>query len=293
MALLALALVCALPAASAAQSSPPACEPAKNGFLDQARVDDVEQPQGSRALYATHRLELRAFADIDVPDDPDGSQYNILTDSERIAQRPGVLGRLVFMEDTPGQIDLPVEWTVTRGLFGEPKEPYCIGSATVPVTVRKPTPTSLTAERFLIDRTGDSPRVHVTIAGRKSDDLRPVSVRIRRGARGRARALFTLPLADVTSNTARHRFSKRFAGMTITSGPRDDLRFVRGLLAVDVSVPKLRDDRRLRRDFTLEVVREGRPLLRVRAVLACRGAGAIQPVQMCTTPRWRVTRPAR
>ena len=279
--------------AGAAQSSLPACEPAKNGFLDGPRVDDPEQRQGSRALYATHRLQVRAFPDIDVPDDPDGTQYETLGESVRLAPVPGVVGPLAFVGDAPGPTGLPVLWTVTRGLFGEPEEPYCTGSETIPVTLRKPSPTSVGAARLLVDRTGAWPRVQLAIAGRPSDDLRPVSVRIRRGASGRPRTLFALPLANVSSDTARYRFTRRFAGMTVRSGPRDASMSNRGLVVVDVSVPKLRDDRRLRRDFTLEVVREGRTLLRVRAVLACRGIGSLEPAQLCTTPLWRVTRPRR
>ena len=286
-------LVLSRGAASASQSALPPCEPAKNGALVNPRVDDPEQRPGSRALYATHRLQVRAHAEVNAMDDPDGSQYDKLTGSEHIPPGPGVLGRLAFVGETPGPVALPIRWTVTRGLFGEEKRPHCTGSETLPVTLRKPTPTSLSAQPLLVDQTGDWPRVEIPIAGRPSDDLRPVSVRARRGARGRPRTLFTLPLADVSSDTADFRFSRRFAGMTITSGPRDASTSSRGLVVVDVSVPKLRNGRRLRRDFTLEVVREGRVLLRVRAVLACRGVGTRDPFQACRAPVWRVSRPAR
>jgi hypothetical protein len=275
-----------------AQDTLPPCEPSKNGALIAPEVTDPEQRSGSRALYATHRLRLKLFADNEA-EDPDGTRYQTLPGSERLAPAPGVVGRRAFIGASPGPVGLAVIWTVTRGPFGGPYDPFCTGSETIPVTLRRPTRTSLSAERVLGDYTGDTPRVKLAIGGRASDDLRPVTVRMRRGARGGTRELFTLPLAHVTAGSERYRFRERFAGTTIRSA-RGDARFDgRALVTVGVSVPKVRAGRRLRRSFTLEAVREGDVLMRVRAVIACRGifARGIPPFQVCDAPVWRVTRP--
>ena len=253
---------------------------------------DPEVRPSSHALYATHRLQADLGA-IDEAQDPDGTRYDILPDSEQLAPGPGVVGKRAYLGETPGPIDLTATWTVTKGPFGYEKEPYCTGSEHIQATLRKPSPTSLGVLRLVSDLTGDTPRVKVAIASRPSDDLRPLTVRMRRGARGPGRELFTMELANVSARAGGYRFSKRYAGVTVRSAkgyaPVDG----RALATVGVWMPRLRDGRGATRSFTLELTREGEVLLRIRAVIACQGVRVGPPpaLQSCSAPLWRETRP--
>ena len=184
-------------------------------------------------------------------------------------------------------------WTVTRGPFGYDKDPYCTGSGSVAATLRKPTRTSISVQRLISELSGDGPRVKILIGGRPSDDLRPVTVRMRRGGRGAARELFTIPLADVRAHASPFRFRKRSAGVTVRTARGDARVDGLGLLVLSVWMPKVGDGHDVRRNFTIEVVRDGRVLVRVRAVIACHGhiVGIPPAFQECRAPVWRVTRP--
>jgi hypothetical protein len=295
---LAMALVVLAPLVPAAgrvsaQSPLPPCDAAHNGKLVNPQLSDSEQRSGSKVLYATHRIRAKLFADARV-DEPFGVTYDTDPGSERLAPGPGVVAPLAFVSDTPGPVSIAATWTVTRAeSFGDDPEPYCTGSESIPATLRKPAPTSLAVRKLVTDLAGDTPRLKILIAGRPSDDLRPVTVRMRRGARGRARELFTVALANVTSRAGGFRFKRRFAGVIVRSSATELFRDGRGLATVGVSMPRLRDGRHARRSFTIELVREGRLLVRVRAVIECRGliVGAPPALQECSAPVWRVTRP--
>ena len=74
--------------------------------------------------------------------------YEVEVGSERLAPGPGVVGRLAFVGEAPGPVAIPALWTVTKAEdLGDVPDPYCTGSENIPVTLRKPTPTSLVAER--------------------------------------------------------------------------------------------------------------------------------------------------
>jgi hypothetical protein len=135
--------------------------------------------------------------------------------------------------------------------------------------------------------------VKILIAGRPNDDLRPVSVRMRRGSRGRARARFSLDLANVTPRAGGYRFRKRFAGVTVRSAATQLFREGRGLVTLGVSMPRVRNGRSVRRDFTVELARDGRALMRVHAAIACHGriVGIPPAMQECSSRAYRVTRP--
>jgi len=265
-------LVLSAASGSGAQSGLPPCEPSTNGQLSKPELIDPEQHVSSQALYATHRLQAKLTA-VNDAEDSDLTRYDILPDSE--------------------QIDLTATWTVTKGPFGYEKEPYCTGSEQIHATLRKPTPTTLGVLRLVTDLAGDTPRAKVAIASRPSDDLRPLTVRMRRGARGAARELFTMELADVSARAGGYRFSKRYAGVRVRSAkgyaPVDG----RALATVGVWMPRLRDGRGATRSFTLELARDGAALLRIRAVIACRGVRVGPPpaLQSCSARLWRVTRP--
>jgi hypothetical protein len=286
-------LVLLRPGAGDAQSSLPPCEPSKNGRLVKSELTDPEPLHGSHALYATHRLQADLGA-INEAQDPDFTRYEVLPDSEQLAPGPGVVGKRAYVGEAPGLVNLAALWTVTRGPFGYEKEPYCTGSGSIAATLRKPSPTSLAVQRRVTDLSGDEPRVKIAIAGRPSDDLRPVTVRMRRGARGAARELFTIPLADVSAHASPFRFRKRFAGVTVRTAAGDARFDALAVAVLSVWMPKVRDGHHVTRSFTVEVVREGRVLVRVRAVIACHGrhlVGIPSAFQECSAPTWRVTRP--
>jgi hypothetical protein len=277
---------------SGAQSGLPPCEPSTNGQLSNPELIDPEQHVSSRALYATHRLQAKLSA-VNDAEDPDLTRYDILPDSEQLAPGPGVVGRRAYIGEAAGPVDLTATWTVRRGPFGYEKEPYCTGSEQIHATLRKPSPTTLGVLRLVTDLAGDTARVKVAIASRPSDHLRPLTVRMRRGARGTARELFTMELANVSARAGGYRFSKRYTGVTVRSAkgyaPVDG----RALATVGVWMPRLRDGHGATRSFTLELTREGEVLLRIRAVIACQGmrVGPPPALQSCSAPLWRVTRP--
>jgi hypothetical protein len=286
-------LVLAGPGRSGAQTSLPPCEPSTNGKLIKPGLTDPQQRSESTKLYATHRLHANLSATTDEYQAPDGSRYEVDPDSEHLAPGPGVVGSRAFLQDAPGPVTVTAAWTVMRReFFGAIPEPHCIGSESIAATLLKPAPTSIAARLLVTDLAGDGPRVKILIAGRASDDLRPLTVRMRRGARGVARELFTLQLANVTPRAGGYRFRKRFAGVTVQTGPTQLFIDGRGLVTLGVSMPRLHDGRSAKRSFTLELVRDGRLLMRVRAVLACHGriVGAPPALQECSAPVWRVTR---
>jgi hypothetical protein len=71
--------------------------------------------------------------------------------------------------------------------------------------------------RLVSHLSGGTPRAKVAIASRRSDDLSAMTVRMRRGARGAARELFTMELANMSARAGGYRFSKRYAGVTVRS----------------------------------------------------------------------------
>jgi hypothetical protein len=289
-------LVLLRPGAGGAQSPLPPCDASHNGKLIRPELTDSEQTYPSPVLYATHRLKARLFADAEL-DEPYGVSYEGQVGSEQLAPgSPGVVSRLAFIGDAPGPVSIPVIWTVTRvdpGVDYTPR-PYCQGSETITATLRKPTPTSLAAALRVSDLTHQA-RVKILIGDRRSDDFSPITVRMRRGARGAAKELFTLPLANVRPRVGGYRFTERFAGVTLKTAPTDARFDGRGLLTLSVWMPRLGHHRHATRSFTIELVRDGRVLMRVRAVIACEGMiiGAPPALQDCSAPVWRVTRPAR
>lgn len=290
---IAAAIVLLHVATGAAQTPLPPCDAAHNGKLSNPELSDVEQRSGSKVLYATHLIRAKLFADARV-DEPFGVQYETDPGSERLAPGPGVVAPLGFVSNTPGPVQIPVIWTVTRAeSFGDDPQPYCQGSEIIPATLRKPARTSLLARESITDLSGADPRVKIIIGGYPKDDLRPVTVRIRRGARGRARELFTVELANVTPRAGGFRFKKRAVGVTVRSSATQAFREGRGLVTVGVSMPRVRDGGRVSRDFTVELVREGRVLMRVHDAITCRGqiVGPPPAMQLCDSRGFRVTRP--
>ena len=276
-----------------AQTPLPPCDAAHNGKLVNPQLADAEQRSGSKVLYATHRLRAKLYADSRI-DEPYGVQYETDPGSERLAPGPGVVGPLGFVSNAPGPVQIPVIWTVTRAeSFGDDPEPYCQGSESIAATLRKPARTSLLARESITDLSGADPRVKVIIGGYPKDDLRPVTVRMRRGARGRARELFTVELANVTPRAGGFRFKKRAAGVTVRSSATQAFREGRGLVTIGVSMPRVRNGGRVSRDFTLELVREGRVLMRVHDAISCHGriVGPPPAMQLCDSRGWRVSRP--
>jgi len=276
-----------------AQSPLPRCDAQHNGQLINPELTDPEQRVGSKALYATHRIRAKLFADARI-DEAFGVTFETDPGSERLAPGPGVVGPLGFVSNTPGPVQIPTTWTVTRAeSFGDDPEPWCMGSESIAATLRKPSATSLLARQNVTDVTGADPRVTILIGGRPDDDLRPMTVRMRRGARGRAREIFTLELANVTPRAGGYRFRKRFAGVTVRSSATQAFREGRGLVTLGVTLPRARNGRTLRRDFTVELVRAGRVLMRVRQAISCHGriVGIPPAMQECRSRAWRVTRP--
>jgi len=285
-----LTLVLALSCADALAAQPP-CLPEHNGRLADVEVTDPEN-QGSSVLYATHRLGFR-FELGEGSEDAEGASYNPDPESVRLAPGPGVLGPTSFAGRSGAQ-SVTVEWTVRReGPFIAPA-PFCAASQQVQLQLRRPKPTRFQVLRNTVDRTGAEPRLLVNIAGERNEDLRSLESSIR-VAGGKRRELFALPLADVSGGhekgLRRYRHSAEVAGMTISSAPTNASNETRGLLSVALEMPRLRDGQRLRRSFSLEFDRDGKVLLRVRATIACHAFGALQPVQYCSLPLFRVSHP--
>lgn len=288
VALAALLLACFCAAAAAAA---PPCPAERNGRLVEVEVTDPEN-QGSKTLYATHRLRFR-FELSEGSEDAEEARYNPDPESVRLAPAPGVLGPDAFVGG-PGAHSLTVEWTVKReGPFIAPG-PYCTGSQQVQLQLRKPKPTRFQVRRDTVDRTGAEPRLVVNVAGERDEDLSPLEVSVRNSG-GKRRGLFTLPLADVSGGNeeglGRYRYSTKVAGMRIESAPTSALTETRGLLSLSLFMPRLGNGERLRRSFALELGRDGAVLLRVRATIACRGFGSHRPVQYCSFPLYRVSHP--
>lgn len=286
--------------AESAAAQLPACSPSRNGRLAQAEVAD-QQPGGRHPLYATHRLGFDLTVDGDEVEEPDGYRYGVIDSGAVALAGPGVVAPNAFIGGAAGVASPLAFWTVYRSRIDQVGTPFCTGSQPVPVTLLAPKRTGLRAKRLLVDRTGSSPRFVVNVGGR-GQDLSPLTVRIRRGRRGRRRTLFTVPLADAaaagsgessTSGLRRFRFSKRFDRMRISSNLRNAAQEASGIVTVGVKLPKARHRRRLSRHFTLELARGSRTLLRLRAVIRCRGFGRIQATQTCRTPVYRVSRPSR
>jgi hypothetical protein len=289
----AAAMGAAVSGPSSAQAPLPPCDAAHNGKLSNPQLADVEQRSGSKRLYATHLVRAKLFADARV-DEPFGVQYDTDPGSERLAPGPGVVAPLGFLSNTPGPVQIPVIWTVTRAeSFGDDPEPFCQGSESIAATLRKPARTSLVARESITDLSGAEPRVKIVIGGYPRDDLRPVTVRMRRGTHGRTRDLFTVQLANVTPRAGGFRFKKRAAGVTVRSSATQAFREGRGLVTVGVSMPRVRDGGRVSRNFTVELVREGRVLMRVHDAITCRGriVGPPPAMQLCDSRGFRVTRP--
>ena len=288
----AAAIVLLLAATGGAQTPLPACDAAHNGKLVNPQLSDPEQRSESKVLYATHRIRAKLFADARV-DEPYGAQYETDPGSERLAPGPGVVGPLGFVSNTPGPVEIPAIWTVTRAEFGDDPQPYCTGSESIAATLREPARTSLFARENVTDLSGANPRVTILIAGRPNDDLRPVTVRMRRGTRGRARELFTVELANVTPRAGGFRFRKRAAGVTVQSSATKLYIEGRGLVTLGVSMPRARNGQTVSRNFTVEVLRDGRALMRVHASISCHGhiVGPPPPMQECRSRAYRVTRP--
>src|SRR5215207_4431186 len=276
-----------------AQSPLPPCDAAHNGKLVKPQLSDPEQRVGSTALYATHRIGAKLFADARL-DEPFGVTYETDPGSERLGAGPGVVSPLGFVSNTPGAVQIPAIWTVTRAeSFGDDPQPYCEGSESIAATLLKPARTSLFARQNVSDLSGAEPRVKILIAGRPNDDLRPVTVRMRRSTRGRARELFTLQLANVTPRAGGFRFRKRLAGVTVQTSATKLYIEGRGLVTLGVSMPRARNGQTLRRNFTVELVREGRVLMRVHAAISCHGhiVGPPPAMQECHSRAWRISRP--
>ena len=205
-------------------------------------------------------------------------------------RRAGVVAPTSYIGDTPGIKELQVNWTVNKAKPTETQTPFCTATKPFAFGLARPTRTGFQVKRNLSEPTGANPRIRVNIAGgrKRTEDLRPIDVRIRRGSRGRRKRLFTIPLADVSvpkgPGVRRYRFKRRFAGMSISSAPTNAGMETRGLVTVGVKMPKARTGRRVRRSFTLELGRGGRTLLRVRAVISCRGMGRAPAFQICKTP---------
>lgn len=272
-----------------ALAAPPPCPPEHNGRLADVEVTDPEN-QRSPGLYATHRLGFR-FEMGDGSEDAAGASYNPDGETVRLAPGPGVLGPASFV-GRPGAQSVAVEWIVRReGPLIVPA-PFCTASQQVQLQLRKPRPTRFQVLPNTIDRTGAEPRLVVNIAGEPNEDLRPLGLSIR-VAGGKRRDLFTLPLADVSGGhdegLRRYRHSAKVAGMTISSAPTNASTQTRGLLSVALAVPRLRDGQRLRRRFSLELGRNGKTLLRVRATIACHAFGTLEAVQYCSLPLLRVS----
>ena len=281
------------PVAGGAQSPLPPCDAAHNGKLVKPELIDPQQRVGSKVLYATHRIRAKLYADASL-DEPYGVSYETDPGSERLAAGSGVVGPLGFVSNTPGPVQIPATWTVTRAeSFGDDPQPFCTGSESIAATLRKPSATSLATRLSVTDLSGADPRVKMLIAGRPNDDLRPVTVRMRRGARGPERELFTVELANVTPHAGGYRFRKRFAGVTVQTSATQLYIEGRGLVTLGVSLPRARNDRTLSRDFTVELVRDGHVLMRVHAAISCHGriVGPPPPMQECRSRAWRVTRP--
>jgi hypothetical protein len=295
---LAAAAGLALPAlAPQAAAALPACTESQGGNLVATDISDPYNPLADLTrYYATHRLIFTLRADNGSPEDPDGTRYSIEGGSERLVQAPGVVASTSYIGDTPGIKELLVNWTVNKAKPTETRTPFCTATKPFAFGLARPTRTSFQVKRSLTEPTGADPRLRVNIAGGKTEDLRPLDVRVRRGSRGRRKTLFTIPLADVSvpkgPGVRRFRFKRRFAGMTISVAPRNVSVETRGLVTLGVKMPKVRDKRRVRRSFTLELARGKRTLLRVRAVISCRGLGRAPAFQICKTPVFRVKRPA-
>lgn len=275
--------------ATGAQAAP--CAPEHNGRLVSVEINDPEN-QGSKLLYASHRLQLR-FELGDGSEDAEGASYDPDAESVRLAPAPGVVNAAAYI-GRPGKQSVTVEWTVKRSAPFVAPAPFCTGSQVIELQLRKPKPTRFQVRPDTVDRTGAEPRLAINVAGERDEDLSPFAVSIR-NAGGKRRNLFTVPLADVSGGhedgLRRYRFSKQVAGMTISSAPTNALTETRGLTSISLHMPKLKDGQRLRRSFALDLSREGRVLLRVRATIACRGSGRPYTAQLCSMPLYRVSHP--
>jgi hypothetical protein len=292
MRLIPVVLLALLALAAPARAQLPSCDAARAGTLVVDEVIDTAQRPGSGALYATHRLELRLGLDGEAVD-PDGTSY--APDINTLALTgPGVVGPFEWIGDTPGAQAVPAAWTVFRSVPFEPQEPFCAASGAVPITLRAPKPTRFSARPLTNGYDVRQERLKVLVALGAAEDLSPVDVSIRRGARGRRIALGTIHLADAGTGArdpARpYSFKRRAAGVRITAGPRDARFDTKGVVTIGVFLPKVRDGRVKRRDFTLELGRGGATLYRVRAAFRCRGLGSPPPLQICEKRKFRAGR---
>ena len=289
---LAAVLLAALAAAAPARAQLPPCEPARAGSLVVEGVQDAEQPPGSAALYATHRLDLRLGVD-GHSEDPDGTRYGPDVNTLALAPGPGVVGDSAWVGETPGAHAIPVGWTVVRSPIFEPVTPYCAAAGSVPVTLLAPGPTRFSARTLTNGLAAADARLKVLVALGGAEDLSPLDIAIRPGASGPRTALSTVFLDGISSGARDpawpDRFTRRFRRMTIAAGPRDARFDTRGLLTIAVRMPKVRTGRSLTRDFTLELGRGGTTLFSVRAAFRCRGLGSTA-LQVCDATRFRVDR---
>ena len=287
-----LAVLALLAAAAPARAQLPACDAARAGSLVVDEVIDAEQRPGSDALYATHRIELRLGLDGEA-EDPDGTTYGPDVSTLALAPGPGVVGEFAWIGDTPGAHAIPATWTVIRSVMFEPQQPFCTAAGTVPVTLRAPEPTRFSARALTNDHDAQHARLKVQVALGAAEDLSPLDVAIRRGARGKRRALGTLHLAGVSSaarDPARpYAFARKAAGVRVTAGPRDARFDTKGLVTIGVLMPKVGQDKVKRRDFTLELGRGGTTLYSVRAAFRCRGLGS-RGLQICAKKKFRAGR---
>ncbi len=289
LALLVCLLCLAVAVPAQAQSLPP-CTPSQGGRLQSVDIEDTAAHSTTR-FYATHRLRLKLFASNESPDEPDGTRYQVEGGTERLASAPGVAGPTTYVPPAAGARTLLVNWTVTKSKPFEGEQRFCTGTGSFPLTVRGASRTRFKVTRHLTDYQSSAQRITVSIARGTGDNLNPLDVRMRRGRGGRRRKLFTLPLADAADETIkRFSYRRRFAGVGVIAQRRNALFEARGLVTLGVKMPRVRAGRRVRRSFTLELARDGRRLLAIRAVISCRGLGRAPALQVCSTPVFKVRR---